>query len=439
VLATADGVGGDGDLAEFEPIISMNNLGQVAVKVRRTSDGANQIVRIDDTGITEIAQQAAELIIVTGPSINNAGVVAFVGEITLAGGCPGPTSCISVFSGTGGLLTEEGARPPGGGSSGFAPFINSNGLVLDTAVGAPALIYTAQGGVVNTLVVGNEDPVFTTIQNQPSQNDFGEFVFGSQNSGFPSDYGLFTGNDPVLDKVVRKEDFLFGGTPAEPPRTGLHYINNSGQIVFALTVTDLRTGTFKTHIVRADPIDLDTDGDGIPNHKDNCVNTFNPGQEDNDKNEQRDNQGDACDPDDDNDGVLDVSDNCPLVANPGQENTDGDGLGNACDPDSNFDLDIQAILVPSFASVTRGPISVGLSVQNNGATNVPAPATIVGVQNTVEVYRETKNVSAPLGGGKGTKFPSFNPTGTGNITWTATLTDGNADNDTATAVTTVVP
>ena len=47
---------------------------------------------------------------------------------------------------------------------------------------------------------------------------------------------------------------------------------------------------------------------------------------------------DCTDPDDDNDGVADASDNCPLTANPGQEDSDGDGVGNACEP--------QAICVP---------------------------------------------------------------------------------------------
>lgn len=48
--------------------------------------------------------------------------------------------------------------------------------------------------------------------------------------------------------------------------------------------------------------------------------------------------------DTDNDGILDSSDNCPLVANPTQDDTDGDGVGNACDiclndPYNDADLD----------------------------------------------------------------------------------------------------
>ena len=42
-------------------------------------------------------------------------------------------------------------------------------------------------------------------------------------------------------------------------------------------------------------------------------------------------------PDTDGDGVLDDSDNCTLVANADQRDTNGDGYGNACDPDLNND------------------------------------------------------------------------------------------------------
>ena len=42
--------------------------------------------------------------------------------------------------------------------------------------------------------------------------------------------------------------------------------------------------------------------------------------------------GPGGDPDADGDGVPDASDNCPSAANPDQADSDGDGLGNACDP-----------------------------------------------------------------------------------------------------------
>ena len=81
------------------------------------------------------------------------------------------------------------------------------------------------------------------------------------------------------------------------------------------------------------PPPTDTDGDGVPNSSDNCDAVPNPSQ----TNTDGDSMGDACDPDDDNDGVLDGSDNCQTTPNAAQTNTDGDALGDECDPDDDND------------------------------------------------------------------------------------------------------
>jgi hypothetical protein len=73
---------------------------------------------------------------------------------------------------------------------------------------------------------------------------------------------------------------------------------------------------------------VDTDGDGIPDLMDNCPTVFNPDQKDTDGN----GIGDACDPDKDGDGVLNDDDNCPLIKNASQMNTTGAHEGDACNP-----------------------------------------------------------------------------------------------------------
>ncbi|MEM8812834.1 MAG: S8 family serine peptidase [Pseudomonadota bacterium] len=79
--------------------------------------------------------------------------------------------------------------------------------------------------------------------------------------------------------------------------------------------------------------DPDVDKDGVLNLADNCLETFNPNQDDTD----RDKIGDVCDPDLDGDNWLNEIDNCELVHNMNQADTDKDGIGNVCDRDDDND------------------------------------------------------------------------------------------------------
>lgn len=74
------------------------------------------------------------------------------------------------------------------------------------------------------------------------------------------------------------------------------------------------------------PPPTDSDGDGIADSLDNCVNTPNPGQEDAD-----------------GDGVGDACDNCTQQSNASQLDTDSDNYGNACDGDLNNDAFVNSL------------------------------------------------------------------------------------------------
>ena len=103
------------------------------------------------------------------------------------------------------------------------------------------------------------------------------------------------------------------------------------------------------------------------------------------------------------------------------------------------DLDIAQFKVTKRVSLARvKPVGIQLTVKNSGVVEGDAPATITGVQNGVEVYNETLTVSDAVGNGR-TKFdfPDYIPTDAGDIVWTATIADGDPDDDAATATTVV--
>lgn len=144
--------------------------------------------------------------------------------------------------------------------------------------------------------------------------------------------------DPLLPCVDGNRPGCANGIAITPDGSKA-YVTMGGSsnkvAVFNLT-TNMLAGTITvgsgaSGVAITPPPDLD--GDGIADDVDNCPTTPNPDQADTDGG----GVGDACDPDDDNDGVLDGSDNCQLQPNSDQVDADGDGAGNVCDTDDDND------------------------------------------------------------------------------------------------------
>ncbi len=110
----------------------------------------------------------------------------------------------------------------------------------------------------------------------------------------------------------------------------------------------------------------DGDSDGIGDNGDNCPLTYNPDQIDSDGN----GVGDACEvADNDGDGIDDIDDNCPLTPNPLQLDTDSDGLGDACDDDDDND----GLLDVDEANLVTDPLNPDSDADTvlDGADNCP--------------------------------------------------------------------
>ena len=163
--------------------LAINDSGQVAFEAADT-DGKRFLYRADTVGATVIAPLATSPITGFGtPDMNDAGVVAFVGEV-------GPFD-VGIYKGDGQAIT--------------------------TVVGAASLVrgFAYHGVAINN--VGNVA------------------FYAAEANGTAR--GIFTGPDPVADKVIRFGDPLFGATLSIAEVTH-GALNDGGQIAFRYQLSD---------------------------------------------------------------------------------------------------------------------------------------------------------------------------------------------------------
>jgi len=103
----------------------------------------------------------------------------------------------------------------------------------------------------------------------------------------------------------------------------------------------------------------DTDLDGVPDDVDRCPNVPDAGQADLDG----DGMGDACDPDGDGDGVPDSLDDCPRAPDPLQSDLDQDGAGDACQGHAVRLVAAHASPAPAASATPAAPLAVRAQAQ----------------------------------------------------------------------------
>jgi thrombospondin type 3 repeat protein len=275
-IFTGDGTGttpienSGGPHAAFGRFPSINNSGAVSYWAE-LDGGGEEIVRQGGSPTTIASTLAGFSNLTDVASINDSGVVAFQG--TQNSGVEG------IFKGDGGAATTiaddtgplQFFGPPDFNNVGAAAFW----ATLD--VGMNALVLKGDGGPTITIAdtTGHFHELYFV-----SINDAGQVAYRASILGGGT--GIFTGPDPVADKVIATDDPLDGLTVVSvfmSPRG----LGERGQIAFVAELSDMRT-----RIYRADP---DMDGDGVADASDNCAVHANANQNDGDA----DGVGDPCD------------------------------------------------------------------------------------------------------------------------------------------------
>jgi len=188
------------------------------------------------------------------------------------------------------------------------------------------------------VIVGKKVRIYATVMNNSEQDLFGTVKFYDENRN------EFIGEDQPVSVVANKTDDVFVDWEAKT-------IGDYPISVRVIPWEEKGDNPDNNKITTSIFVDLDSDGDGIPNHLDPDDDNDGTDDEDdafpNDPNESLDTDGDGignnADEDDDGDGLPDIQDLFPNDPNETVD-SDGDGVGDNADvfpndPTESVDID----------------------------------------------------------------------------------------------------
>jgi hypothetical protein len=211
-------------------------------KVIVASDGGRAIRIADTSGLF----QSLDL----DPRVNASGRVAFHGQRR--------DFSEGIFVGNGGALEIIADTSGPFVTLKDGPAINDRGDVL-----VQAGINASDGSTITGLFLGRHGEIRRLLDSTGAFADFGTFpglnargqiaFQGTTNSppGVVGLAGIFTGDDPVADRVIAVGDALDGSTvKGLDPLSFASSLNNAGQIAFLVFLEDGRSGVYRANPVR---------------------------------------------------------------------------------------------------------------------------------------------------------------------------------------------
>ncbi len=294
VARTGDAAPGGGIFGEMSVPPTLNNAGLIAFHADTDGPGSSGIFVGVPGAVTQVARRldlapgssGATFANFSGPSVNDAGQVAFASNLLTNGITSRPNA--GIFTGNPGNLHAvalQGTASPTGAAYTFfpeSPIINSTGRVTFTAGLSDAQhdagIFTGAAGAVQTVALRNAAApgggFFTNILSIASTNVAGQVAFISPLSGAgfnPSiDVGLYVWSDGNLVKIVSSGDVIdVDPTAGVDLRTVLSIgvengfnnvglggedgrgisFNDNGQLTYRLGFTDGSQGILTSHVV----------------------------------------------------------------------------------------------------------------------------------------------------------------------------------------------